>query len=88
MDTKLGSNVFNRMLLNAAKYNFYRFWVIKEKPTGGGGIYPPTQISVKFWSIERNTENTMLHLYFNEESDYYKENTCENEVFRSTIGRN
>ena len=28
------------MLLNAAKcqgYNFYRFWFIKEKPTGGGG---------------------------------------------------
>ena len=27
------------MLLNAAKcqgYNFYRFWFIKEKPTGGG----------------------------------------------------
>ena len=36
------------MLLNAAKcqgYNFYRFWFIKEKPTGGGGgggkISPP-----------------------------------------------
>ena len=41
------------MLLNAAKcqgYNFYRFWFIKEKPTGGGGKitpHPPTQISVK-----------------------------------------
>ena len=41
----------------------------------------------KFWSSE-NTENTMSHLYFNEESDYFKENTCENEVFRSTIERN
>ena len=30
----------------------------------------------------------MSHLYFNEESDYFKENTCENEVFRSTIERN
>ena len=35
------------MLLNAAKcqgYNFYRFWFIKEKPTGGGGgeNYPPS----------------------------------------------
>ena len=30
----------------------------------------------------------MSHLYFNEESDYSDENTCENEVFRSTIERN
>ena len=58
-----------------------------RKTNWGGGIYPPTQISVKFWSIERNIENTIIHLYFNEENDYYKENTCENEVFRSTIGR-
>ena len=38
MNTKLGMNVSNRMLLDAAKLqgcNFYRFWVIKEKPTGG-----------------------------------------------------
>ena len=31
----------NRMLLNAANfqgYSFYRFWVIKGKPTGGGKI--------------------------------------------------
>ena len=27
----------------------------------------------------------MEHLYFNEESDYSEENTCENEVFRSAI---
>ena len=36
---------------------------------------------IKFWSSERNTENTFSHLYFNEESDYFEENTCENEVF-------
>ena len=30
----------------------------------------------------------LLHLYFNEESDYYEENTCKNEIFRSTIERN
>ena len=29
----------------------------------------------------------MSHLYFNEESDYSEENTCENEVFHSTIER-
>ena len=28
---------------------------------------------IKFWSSERNTENTMSHLYFNEESDYSEE---------------
>ena len=28
---------------------------------------------IKFWSSERNTENTMLHLYFNEKSDYSEE---------------
>ena len=40
MDTKFGTNVSNRMLLNVAKfqgYIFYRFLVIKGKPTAGGG---------------------------------------------------
>ena len=39
------------MLLNAAKYqrySFYRFWVIKGKPTGGGvKLPPPAWIRVK-----------------------------------------
>ena len=43
---------------------------------------------IKFWSSERNTENMMSRLCFNEESDYFKENTCENEVFPSTMERN
>ena len=37
-DGKFGTNVSNKTLLNAAKYqgyNFYRFWVIKGKPTMG-----------------------------------------------------
>ena len=58
-NTKFGSNVSNKMLLNAAKwqrYSFYRFWVIKGKPTAEGKITPlpppppsldPTQIRVK-----------------------------------------
>ena len=52
MDTKFGTNVYNRMLLNAAKfqgYSSYRFWVIKEKPTdgdgGGGGKITPSPFS-------------------------------------------
>ena len=39
-NAKFGTNVSNKMLLNAAKYqgySFYRFWVIKEKPTWGRG---------------------------------------------------
>ena len=38
LNTKFGTNVSNRMLLNAAKfqgYCFYRFWVIQGKPTWG-----------------------------------------------------
>ena len=45
MDTKFGTNISNRMLLNAVKYqgySFYLFWVLKEKQT-----VPPTQIRVK-----------------------------------------
>ena len=36
--TKFGMNVFNKILLNAAKCqgcSFYGFWVIKGNPTGG-----------------------------------------------------
>ena len=40
--------------------------------------------SIRFWSSERNTENTMSGLYFNEESDYSEQNTCDNKVFCST----
>ena len=43
---------------------------------------------ITFLSSDRNTENTMSLLYFNEDSDYSEKNTCENEVFRSTIERN
>ena len=43
---------------------------------------------IKFWSSDRNTANTVSNLYFNEDSDYSKENTCENEFFRSTVERN
>ena len=51
-DTKFGTNVSNKMLLNVVKcqsYSFYHFWVIKGKPTGGNITPPPfpTQIRVK-----------------------------------------
>ena len=52
MDTKFGTIVSNRMLMNAANfqgYNFYRFWVIKGKPTEGGEPtwLPPTPLQIR-----------------------------------------
>ena len=47
MGTKFGTNVSSRMLLNVAKfqgYSFYRFWVIKGKPTGGIKLPPPLRL--------------------------------------------
>ena len=46
-DTKFSTNIYNKMLLNPAKfqdYCFYRFWVVQGKPTGGKYIL--TQIRV------------------------------------------
>ena len=40
---------------------------------------------IKFWSSERNTENTTSDLYFNEESDYSEENKSNNENFWFSI---
>ena len=44
-DITFDKKVSHKMLLNTAKcqsYSFYRFWVIKEKPTvGGGGVITP-----------------------------------------------
>ena len=43
-NTKCGRDGSNKMLPNAAKcqgYSFYRFWVIKGKPKGGGVKLPP-----------------------------------------------
>ena len=53
-DTKFGTNVSNKMLLNTSKcqgYSFYRFWFIKRKPKGGRYNYSPAQISVKYWVL-------------------------------------
>ena len=54
MDTKLGTNVSNRMLLYAAKvqgYSSYCFWVIKRKPTGGGGVISPSSLHTQIWNL-------------------------------------
>ena len=58
-NTKFGANVSNKILLNSQKfqgYSFYRFWVIKGKPTGGvnsPSTHTHTQIRV----------NKDFHLY-------------------------
>ena len=53
-DTKFDANISNKIFLIAAiyqGYSFYRFWVIKGKLAGEGGITSPrpTQIRVKEW---------------------------------------
>ena len=48
-DTKVGMDVSDEMLLNAGKcqgYSFYRFWVIKGKPTGGL-VTPLTRLGLR-----------------------------------------
>ena len=56
INTKFGTNVSNKMLLNATKLDgdrFYRFWVIKGKTTGRGvKLPPPTQIRVKNFIVK------------------------------------
>ena len=55
-DTKYGTNVSNKMLLNATKcqgYSFYRFCVIKGKPTrevGGKLPLPPPLTQITLYS--------------------------------------
>ena len=53
MVTKFGTNVSDKILLNAAKsqgYSFYRSWVIKGKQTGRGGAIklpcPPPRLGL------------------------------------------
>ena len=51
----------NKMLLNASKcqgYIFYRFWVIKGKPTGRGGKFTPLPPRIGL------TETQQKYLYY------------------------
>ena len=67
-------------LINLWRNNEHMFWELLE------ACVIVFHAFIKFWSSEGNTENTMSHLYFNEESDYSEENATE--VFHSTILRN
>ena len=49
-DIRLDKNVSREMLQYAAKcqgYSFYRFWVIKGKPTGSKFNHPPPRLRLK-----------------------------------------
>ena len=51
MNAKFDTNVSNNMLLNTAKYQscrFYRFWVIKGKPTVWVKLPPPRRLGLHF----------------------------------------
>ena len=53
--TKFRTDVSNKMLLNATKYqgySFYRFWVIKGIPTGGGKVIRTFSASY-LWRLSR-----------------------------------
>ena len=56
------------MLLNAAKfqgYSFYRFWVIKGKPTGVGGVKlppPPPQPRLGLSQNARLFSSCVMHM--------------------------
>ena len=65
-NTKFSSSVSSKMLLNAAKcqgYGFYRFWVIKGKPTGGVKLLSPTtQIRVNGSTVQNSDNKKHLGL--------------------------
>ena len=66
MDTNFGTIVCNRMLLNAAKfqgYSFYRFRVIKGKPTVGGGakITPPAYFQAHSIPVELPQKKHLMY---------------------------
>ena len=55
-NTKFGTNVSNKILLNAAKHqgcSFYRFWVIKWKPIEARGVEgktkPPPRLGLSYY---------------------------------------
>ena len=60
------------MLLNATKYHdysFYRFWVIKGTPTGGGKIIHPTPLP----QIRFKDQSFCFKLAFNKSLFFRKE---------------
>ena len=74
MDTKFGTNVSNRMLLNAANfqgYSFYRFRVIKGKPTTPSQI-PLTETHINRDQIHHIRNNWFFSNFFSLEDSHTK----------------
>ena len=69
MDIKFGTNVSNRMLLNAAKfhdYSFYRFWVLRENQRGGRGwvkLPHPPRLGLMVVNVESADLAELIALY-------------------------
>ena len=64
-NTKFGTNVSNKMLLNAAKWQgciFYSFWVINGKPTGAVIKLPPHRLGLNE-GIHGKASSGMLRLH-------------------------
>ena len=66
MDTKYGTNVSNKILLYAAKFqgfSSYCFWLIKGKPTGGIKLpLPPTPVRVNLIINEPDIEGSIYSI--------------------------
>ena len=77
--TKFDTNVSNKKLLNVAKrqvYSIYRFWVIKEKPTGRGKItLHYKQVKVFSW-LNSTSHFAILILY----SHSWLKRICESDM--------
>ena len=55
-NTKLGTKVCNKTLLNAAKcqgYSFYHFWVIKRKQTEGVKLLPTPRLGLILCALKK-----------------------------------
>ena len=68
-DIKFEADVSKEMLANATKcqsYSFYRFWVIKRKPTRGGDKItpPPTHTPIRVKKIADITLKDRLENIF------------------------
>ena len=63
-NTKPSTNSSDKIVLNAAKcqgYSFYRFWVIKEKPTREGKSIPPPPSQIR---VNNERRAWMVCLFF------------------------
>ena len=88
METKFGTNVSNRMLLNAAKfqgYSLYRFWVIKRKSTGGKITPAPPRLGLNIGQRKTFSENCKPIIVWLWLVYKFTENNCRLRLFTQCI---